>query len=294
VEDGQVEGRPTMIWDDCSVILRPSLPGPEESLIPIAQVMKPADGDGKLKVVSLISTSWGEKGMNEAESPPDENAASEAKPWRLQVRQGVTRLSVENGDGNYINRALLEMLKNKLNGGGALKDAEVMIALAEKEVALDFPVSSVSLQTIINASHGAAGNEYEVKCQVTASGEATFAGDEVSQFGVSTIRSYADAGSSWSPWPVSDLTESGVASLPLSALWKTAEGRGPEATQSPLQHIQLLIKTDKATGPGFKVVCNLLWRGEISEEIIRSLESQNNNFTWESLVAWKAMGESQE
>ena len=139
VEDGQVEGRFTMIWDDCSVILQPSLPGPEESLIPIAQVMKPADGDDKLKVVSLISTSWGEKGMNEAESPPDENAASEAKPWRLQVRQGVTRLSAENGDGNYINMALLEMLKKKLNGGGALKDAEAMITLAEKEVALDFP-----------------------------------------------------------------------------------------------------------------------------------------------------------
>jgi hypothetical protein len=294
VEDGQVEGRFTMIWDDCSVILQPSLPGPEESLIPIAQVMKPADGDDKLKVVSLISTSWGEKGMNEAESPPDENAASEAKPWRLQVRQGVTRLSAENGDGNYINRALLEMLKNKLNGGGALNDAEAMITLAEKEVALDFPVSSVSLQTIINAGLGAAGNGYEEKCQVTATGESTFAGDAVSQYGVSTIRSYADAGSNWSPWPVSDLTESGVANLPLSALWKTAEGRGPEATQSPLQHIQLLIKTDKATGPGFKVVCNLLWGGEISEEIIRSLESQNNNFTWESLVAWKAMGESQE
>jgi hypothetical protein len=353
VEDGQVEGQYTMIWDSCSVTLRPSLPGPEDNLLPVATVMKPADdGGGILKVVSLLSTEQGEapvessgeaagdgaeiaapgpaKGipppepaaaaavaapapaiegdaaaagkpsMNVAEAPLVETTPTTAKPWRLQIRQGVARLAVEDGSGNYLKRVLLEPLKKKLKGGETGADAELMFTLAEKEIALDFPVSGASLQIIINAGLGAAGSAAEegrqradLKCQVTAHGESSFAGEAVSQFGLSTICPYAAAGSSWSPWPVSELTESGVAHLPLATLWKPAEDRGPEAAQSPLQHLQLLIKTDKTTGSGFKVVCNLLWRGGITEEIIRSLESQDINFTWEILAAWKALGESQ-
>lgn len=294
VEEGQVEGRGAMIWDDCSVISRPSLPRPEENLLTIAQVMKPTDGDDRLKVISLISTSRGEEVMNEAESPPDETADLEAESWRLQVRQGVTRLAGGNVEGSYINRPVLELLKKKMDGGVG---AEAMITLAEKDVALDFSVSSLSLQTIINAGLGAAGNGYEdgsanLKCQVTAAGESTFSGDAVSQFGVSTIRSYADAGSGWGPWPISELTESGVASLPLSALWETEAGRGPEASQSPLSHLQLLIKTDKTKGSGFKLTCSLLCKGAITEETLRSLETQDAYITWEVLAAWKALGES--
>jgi hypothetical protein len=235
--------------------------------------------------------------MDEAESPSDETAALEAESWRLQIRQGVTRLAVGNGEGNYISRPLLELLKKKMEDGVALSDAEAMVTLAEKDVALDFSVSSLSLQIIINANLVAAGNGYEggsanLKCQVTATGESTFASDAVSQFGVSTIRSYADAGSGWGPWPISQLTESGVASLPLSALWEMEAGRGPETSQSPLSQLQLLIKTDKANGSGFKLKCALLWKGAITEETLRSLETQDAYITWEVLAAWKALGES--
>ncbi len=36
VEDGVVEGAPTLIWDSCSIVMRSAPPGPDENIIPTA------------------------------------------------------------------------------------------------------------------------------------------------------------------------------------------------------------------------------------------------------------------
>ena len=165
---------------------------------------------------------------------------------------------------------------------------------------LDFPVASVSLYTIINA-----GSESDkeatangslpaaIKCQMTAQGESTFENGAVSQYGVSTIRPCPPAGSDESPGPVSELTECGVAHLPLTAL-SQVQSQSPETPPSPLQHLQLLVRIDKATGAGFKVICNLLWKGEVTNETIQRIEDIRTSLTWETLVAWKAWGQPRE
>jgi hypothetical protein len=48
VEDGAVEGHPTMLWDSCSALVRDALPDPTENLVTLAEVVK--DTEGKLHV----------------------------------------------------------------------------------------------------------------------------------------------------------------------------------------------------------------------------------------------------
>jgi hypothetical protein len=48
VEDGPVDGHPTMIWDSCSPLIRDALPELRENLVTLAKVVK--DADGKLSV----------------------------------------------------------------------------------------------------------------------------------------------------------------------------------------------------------------------------------------------------
>lgn len=48
VEDGAVEGNPTMVWDSCSALVRDALPDPKENLVPLARVVR--DAEGKLYV----------------------------------------------------------------------------------------------------------------------------------------------------------------------------------------------------------------------------------------------------
>jgi hypothetical protein len=44
VEDGIVEGHPTMVWDSCSALVRDQYPAPAENLVTLARVVKRADG----------------------------------------------------------------------------------------------------------------------------------------------------------------------------------------------------------------------------------------------------------
>jgi hypothetical protein len=381
IEDGQVEGQFTIIWDSCAPILRSAPPDPKDNLIPIAKLSK---GDqtrnGALKIVSLIST--GPDSSNSSESGDSSEGAAETTPagvaqrgsesgeaveqrdmaaataqepaqtsrpgrgiavqsaangqpdsvaggiskatepetpaastapamtapeaarFTTQVWQGVARLTGEDESGSYLNNILLGPLKRKLAGGETVKGAEnkeveMMFTLAEQEIVLDAPVSGVSYQTIINAELRWAGAASvaeapppSAKCQATARGESTTAAGTVSQFGVSTIQTAQTGGHCVWPFPASDLTERGIALLPLAALVKGAEAaQGPPL---PLQNLQLLLKTESREGSGFKLVCNLLWKGPITEEVVQSLEAQSAHLTWETLGAWKAIGESQD
>ncbi len=44
VEDGVVEGHPTMVWDSCSALVRDQYPAPADNLVALARVVKRADG----------------------------------------------------------------------------------------------------------------------------------------------------------------------------------------------------------------------------------------------------------
>jgi hypothetical protein len=51
VEDNLVEGKPTLVWDSCSIIIQARLPGPDQNLLPIARL--DLDEQGKLQITRL-------------------------------------------------------------------------------------------------------------------------------------------------------------------------------------------------------------------------------------------------
>lgn len=68
IEDGEVEGRFTLVWDSCGVVLLPELPDAADNIVPLARVDR-------------INSSTSVRSLS-------------GKPAaRMRVRQGVTRLS---------------------------------------------------------------------------------------------------------------------------------------------------------------------------------------------------------
>jgi hypothetical protein len=61
-----------------------------------------------------------------------------------------------------------------------------------------------------------------------------------------------------------------------------------------LKHLQIMVKLDKIDNHGFKVICRLFWKGGMTEEIIREIESLKSIFSWKASIMWKALGEIQQ
>jgi hypothetical protein len=72
IEDGEVEGRFTLVWDSCGVVLLPELPGEADNLVPLARVDR-------------VASSTSVKYLSQTPSPKE--------TFRTVVRQGIARLS---------------------------------------------------------------------------------------------------------------------------------------------------------------------------------------------------------
>ena len=53
IEDGEVEGRFTLVWDSCGVVLLPALPEPADNLVPLARVDR-VGGNGLVQVSRFV------------------------------------------------------------------------------------------------------------------------------------------------------------------------------------------------------------------------------------------------
>lgn len=175
IEDGEVEGRFTLVWDSCSVVLMPELPAPEDNLVALARVDR-VGGNGLVEVRKIVPAAPVEPAPEEPVAAAPEEPASEAaaeasaevapeQPTvRMVVRQGVARLS------NTQTKA---------------------------SVGLDFELLSLSCHTVFTATRSSkAAEEEEAKAYsyaTCAHGEATFASDGVSQFVVAGSKLIEDA-----------------------------------------------------------------------------------------------------
>jgi hypothetical protein len=73
VEDGEVEGRPTLVWDSASVLVNDTLPTAEDDVVPLAVLVRGEDGNG-FEVVSVAED------VGEAPPSPDEFAGEAPQP----------------------------------------------------------------------------------------------------------------------------------------------------------------------------------------------------------------------
>ena len=352
IEDGQTEGHFTLIWDSCSIVLRPTMPVEKDNVVPIAKLIKTEDG--KLEVVDLVrlpaqvsetrvdesanametaktpETSVTEETEKSAPTPVEEagpvpapveeappaptsveaptpTSVGEAVPpkvtsspspvtaaevtatagsWKLKFQQGIVRFS-DAGTEPYLSPMLPELLRKKL-AGNQTANGELMFTVAKAEVPIEVAVSSLTCQSVITARLKLAapsGDEAapeatpptELNLQSTSAGEVTFTDGLISQFGVSTIQRVS-----------SELTERGIAHLPFSAQIGATDGKG--GLFEMWKPLQLLIRVDSVSETSIIFVCNLLWIGGATEEIIRTIEEQKPDLSWTSQVAWKAAG----
>lgn len=365
IEDGQVEGRFTLVWDTCAIELRPSPPQPNENVIAIAKIDSVARNGSRVLEVARLGTGKNGDAQNEeldTPAPPTEEAGSgsattpvaEAEPTsanapsevsgeeaatgettaaaaatevstsaaptepnnttaenspqalpaaapgpntNTRIRQGVSRLAPAERAWRLASGTLIDSLVRISNESAS--DGEVLsIPLAEVEVALAFPLLSLSCQTIISGSlsrNADSGESETAPCtfSTTARGEVTPSTDGSSQFGISTTRVLWRSDSQGLPYGFDELTESGIAQLPLRILGQVPKNGKPAGASDFLHRLELLIEVPKADAAGFKIVCSLRWRGAVSTEEIKEIENMGYVFEWESLVAWKALGVSQ-
>jgi hypothetical protein len=286
VEDGEVEGRSTLLWDSTAVVLADTLPAPEDDLVPIAKLVRGAD-DG-FEIVQLGPPSPPD-GEGEEAAPTD--AAPEATPAPaegaaapLRVAQGVLDLSQAAATEPGPLPAMAAALRAR--AAGAEETGDVRVVLGATEVPLKPPPAALSFATSLSATlqaaDGARGHG-----QATSQGEATLANGTVAQFGLATLHlSRRPEPDPVVPWRAAELTEGSIARLPVGAV--AAEGLLGD-DQGVLEQLHLAVEATAAAPSGFGVSCVLVWRGDIVEERIAALEASSPVLSWSASIGWKAV-----
>jgi hypothetical protein len=248
--------------------------------------------------VSVPRLSLGRPSVRSESREPEAPAVEEAPPPHaraggLRVRQGVVRLAPDNDAGDYLGALIAEPLRKKLSAAKEGADAgELTFTLSARDVELEFPPAGLTCHTLIKLGLESGGEgEAAASAHSAAEGEATFAEADTQQFGLSMIYAGPRAGAKWSASPVCELTERGVAHLPLGLLAGDAGRDGAAPLAALLGSMQLHARVARADGRGFRVLCSLTWAGTISEEVIKEIENRKPRLTWETLVAWKALGD---
>ena len=244
-------------------------------------------------------------------TPTPEPELPESKPdqSKLRVQQGVVRLTADPGLGKNLGTLILEPLRDMARAGKDSNEGEVLIPLSEKEVALDFPFSSLTCHSIISGTLDLTGQitpsdttETEVgtlmytnlEFQSTSQGECTVTDEAVAQFGISKVQTRVISDSERIPRYSSDLTELGIGHIPFSLFLNGMQNEGYGDNSDILKHLQLILRVNKADREGFKITCNLLWKWGVTEEILKKIQTQKFGLNWEAMMAWKAVGELME
>ncbi|HEY8227038.1 MAG TPA: hypothetical protein VIG25_17310 [Pyrinomonadaceae bacterium] len=291
IEDGEVDGRFTLVWDSCAVVLQSTLPDPSDNLLAIARIDR-VGGNGVVEVSKILPA--GENGKDvvaapipekPVESTPEPPFPAPAQAIRLAAQQGVARLKSESE--RDLRSALPENPTDTSVPGSRSTN------LAEAVVSLDFEPLSLICHTILTAttrgkSDGSEATPYS--CSITAQGEVTYGKGVVSQFGV--VMGYgAKSMSAGQSYQSSKFIEDGIACLPIRLILDSEDDKAVRYYAGP-RPLEILVKTGESGGNGFIISCSLNLREAIAEEEIKRIQDQGYVFEWEALVAWKALGES--
>lgn len=276
IEEGQVEGRFTLIWDESSLVVRPTVPTQRDNLVALAKVTRAADGSLEVGVPDATA---------------DDTTVADSTV-QLRTQQGVLRLPYDPAAGAYLGTALAEQLRTALSAGSTAGD-RVVVPLASVDLSPGFAVIGLTCYTVlsvtVDATAAAASDENDsttampprtnVTVRCSATGEATYGAQGVSQFGMSM-------------WPnVTQLTQEGVAHLPLAAAIESAAVELHAAIVNLLTALQLTIRIASVDEASVKILCALECT-DASEELVRTLEEHGPRLIWDSQLAWKAVGQS--
>jgi hypothetical protein len=337
VEDGAVEGHPTMIWDSCSGLVRDVLPDPKENLVTLVRVVKTADG--KLQVrppvdppeniqpefAPFVEVPVGpaSPGQNDGSSPPaaanqpgtvspgpdvsppvaptstvqpDATTTAPTEPFPatppagiLRFRQGVAQLVSDASSGSYLQSVFAPALRKKMGAD----PIDLSFPLAQAELAPDIAVSSFATQCVLYgdltfpAAQDVPQTDYHFDC--IASGEATTIDGGLLQFAACNLHMHPVPAKTGALWSASDMTGRGTAEFAFLKWSSAPDVARPPLPPDVLAGLGFLVQLIPAASK-FQISVKLLWNGKISEQSLKTLETQNVGFTWQILFGWKALG----
>jgi hypothetical protein len=265
---GEVEGKPTLIWDNCTAVALPALPPPDEALIVLARV---TGGETGLTVESLLD-----------EATPDVTApaspsVSGVSSTSFAVTQGVLRLPPLPA-GSQVNALLLDAL-NERRAAETPATGDLVIQLSEQSASTPFRVQGITCRTVLSApapANAEPAGEQAPGLSAHAEGEVTVSALGLLQFGLSCC--------SYGP---QILSERGIATVPAAGM-PAPEG-GSQTNEPPV--IVVGVDVTPEAPSDFRVFAQLLWKGPVDDASIQRLQAQPLQLSpWEVVVAWKAIG----
>jgi hypothetical protein len=309
VDEGAVEGHPTMIWDSSTVVVRTAAPDAKEGLVTLARVSKTADGKlyvcpvergyhHKAPEVQPPPSTPVTPGMPPPAAAPPAPEAAPAKPAPetaappspgFQVRQGVVQLSSDTGANLVLKTVLAPALRQKMGAD----PIELAFTLAKADLNPDIAVAGFTTHCLLSAdltlpaAPDAPPNHYRL--QSAATGEATVGAGSVAQFAVSAIEASPLPAQPGLLWSATDFTGRGLAQFAFGQWLDAPETARPPLAAEIFSALDLVVQLDRTAG-GFQLALKLLWNGKTSEESTHTLETQDLGFTWGLIFGWKAIG----
>lgn len=272
--------------------------------LPTGTVPGVTEADGLTSTVEAASSDTSIAAATTEPSGPAEVQSPPLEPARLLVRQGLERLGGEPGRGTDLAALLIEPLRNTLAAKGRAT-TELRLSLFDKEVAVGFPVVSLSCHAIVSATIGrteslrmtptslpvaanvgpaipGAGALAPTRSSVVAQGEATFDASGVSQFGFSAMQSTRGDRATC------EAMEDGIVHLVFAC---QADGAPEPATMDAIvQHLRLVIRVGAGVPDGYRLIGNLQWIGDVSADTVTGVEAHKPILSWNGVFGWKAMG----
>jgi hypothetical protein len=266
VENREVEGRPTFVWDSCAAEVRPGAPKPEDNLVVLARVVGNAGGGARVEPAVATAPS--------AETEPQEVSGG------LGLVQGLLRM--DGAEAEILPR-LTDAIRARTVQGDPL-----VVPLHRRDVALEAEVMSLSCSGVLSAAFTAPApadiQPVGFRCHASASGEATFAGEAIAQWALSTTYD-TDRGVSRP-----SLGDGLVASLEPALVAGAADSGSLPDLLAPLE-LRVRIERLEA-GDGFAAACELVWSGETGEAAALAVQAGLASAHWEFSLAWKALAVS--
>jgi hypothetical protein len=216
----------------------------------------------------------------ESAQPLEPATVTEIPAVNLQVMQGIVQLPQDSD--HLVDLASLVLPRFRIGNAGSADSEPIRFPLASEEIALEFPVVSLSCYTTMacelfwNASGSDAAVVRELAFKSTAQGEVIFVKETVSQYGVSTVQNTSTS-------PVQEKQE--ICRLGVASLDFLLTNDGSEL----LEKMQILTEVRNSGPHKLEIKCHLQWQGGADDRIIEQLQIQGLKFKWRMILAWKAL-----
>jgi hypothetical protein len=285
--DGEVEGRPTRIWDSALIDIRPALPGPNEDAIVLAE-LRPAQGDEGFTVHADTGTAAPPVPVETTPAPP-ESASEVAPSLTPAARLGIAQFAAAEIDPQLIARLTSAVRARAATPGEGslfterLGSAEALAGFAILSVATD---ATARMMLTLAAGSPEAPPSAIWRLDASGHGQAVAAADgSISQFGAGLSALSGPAGQG--RCAAGSFTDTGIL---RSAVADAPRTNGDALLHAFLGGFGFTLRLMPRNGDGFGIDAIMDWNGPPSEEIATWIEQNAEHLTWQARVGWTASG----